>query len=582
MSPLAKRRDRARDFPEGPGFFSADLSAGWVMVPEAWRALFETEIPAPCRWITLLRALPDPGRSRLCAAVASWREGSRSLDLELELPAGWVRVAAPPRGGHLMHGLIEDTTKLHHELRELRQSAREVQQRFDRASHGMAWLSSDGKVLRANLAELALLGRTSADYLGHSWASFHVDPPVALELLDRLARGAVVRDAPVVLRRGNGSELHALIDAEPVWRPDLGRVFQLQMRDVTAVRRAEAQAAEIAARLRLAVDAARLGIWELDRARGRVRGDAQVAALLDLPKLVTGMSVMQAVARVHPADQARAAEAASGALSQTTGHIDLEVRVLVGDTERWVSIHGQAVPDALGQVDRTIGVAKDITERRNHEAVLLKALETLQRQVGQNLHDDVGQVLTGLALSTRALEADIPERLKGRMARLVELTNLATQKVREVSRNLVPVHLEHRGVREAITELVKSSRHVLGIEGELELAPTEPETTVDERLHLTLIAREALNNAAKYGAGPVDVRFVNQGDWWTLSIEDHGGGLPADASRKAGLGLKIMEYRARAVGGVLTLDSHPHGLTVRCSFWRSSARQSSPTTGVTT
>lgn len=563
----------ALDALPGPELWTCDVTRGEVSLPLAWaRALGIAA--GPNRWHQVLRPLATGFRRPLLVALKAWRDGHGPLDVKLPFGHGheerWARVTCPTLQTQTAIGMIEDVTWRRAELATLQQSERELQQAFDAATDGMAWVSSEGVVLKANLSELALLHCAPDDYLGHRRREFHADPQAFDDVLARAHHGPV-RDVPMTLKRRDGGEVHVQLDAAMAWRQGAGHIFQLQSRDVTRARAAEEALRASHLHLQLTLESARMGTFEIDPERGLVQGNERTAALVGDPQIVHGMPVARAIEVLcHPLDRGRVQESLGNALGDS-GALDIELRIVTptGET-RWLSVHGRLLLDGSGQSHRMIGVLIDTTDRRTEDARLLAALEALQRQVGQNLHDDVGQVLTGLAFSTRSLHSDAPPGLRPRLERLVELTNLATQKVRDVSRGLLPPSVEHLSLHEALQDLCETSQHLLGIEVSQELTADEPLTSPDERVHLTLLAREALSNAARHAkAKQVRVRLGHVGERWTLEVSDDGSGLVPGARHGHGLGLRIMEYRARALGGSFELDSStPRGLTVRCVFWR--------------
>ena len=87
----------------------------------------------------------------------------------------------------------------------LRASEEELSDFFENASVGLHWIDADGRILRANKTELAMLGYAAGEYIGRPVTEFHVDRPVVDDMLDRLARGETLRNYPARLRCRDGS-----------------------------------------------------------------------------------------------------------------------------------------------------------------------------------------------------------------------------------------------------------------------------------------------------------------------------------------------------------------------------------------
>src|SRR2546425_11733391 len=84
-------------------------------------------------------------------------------------------------------------------------SEQELSDFFDNAVIALHWVGPDGAILRANRAELELLGYSREEYVGHHIADFHVDPAVIEEILKRLTMGETLRNVPAALRCKDGS-----------------------------------------------------------------------------------------------------------------------------------------------------------------------------------------------------------------------------------------------------------------------------------------------------------------------------------------------------------------------------------------
>ncbi|MBI4349494.1 MAG: PAS domain S-box protein [Elusimicrobia bacterium] len=181
-------------------------------------------------------------------------------------------------------------------------------------------------------------------------------------------------------------------------------------------------------------------------------------------------------------------------------------------------------------------VTRDVTERKRMEREVLEAGAREQRRIAQDLHDSLGQKLTGIALLAQVLEG----RLSARGAAETE---------------------DARKIAAYSTEAVREARCERGAEPADELAG----------VHLYRIAQEAVHNAARHGkARRVEVALRVADDRLVLSVSDDGIGIAAPKRRKAGLGLGIMQYRARMMGASLEIRrGKPAGTVVTCAAPRS-------------
>lgn len=245
----------------------------------------------------------------------------------------------------------------------------------------------------------------------------------------------------------------------------------------------------------------------------------------------------------------------------------LEVEVTCADgTRRRVEFVGTV----LGR--RLLLAGNDITERKRLEGQILKISEQEQERIGQDLHDGVCQLLSGIKFKTTLLEQKLVAKglAEARDAAALEsLLNSAIEQARNIARGLHPVDLEARGLMSALEELTASVASVYGVTCACQWV--QPVLVHDHLVatHLYRICQEAINNAIRHGqAKLVTVRLHSEGDRLTLLIRDNGLGFPARPKRKkSGLGLALMKYRAHTIGAALSIQTEPKGGTVvQCSL----------------
>ena len=216
--------------------------------------------------------------------------------------------------------------------------------------------------------------------------------------------------------------------------------------------------------------------------------------------------------------------------------------------------------------DRLLIAANDVTERDRLEKQILEISDQERERIGQDLHDGLCQLLSGIKFKTTLLEQKLQAKAADEAsdARAIEgLLNGAIQQARNIARGLHPVDLEARGLMSALEELSRSVAEVYGIDCNCELR--EP-VLVHEHLvamHLYRIAQEAINNALRHGcATRIVIRLSGGAKPLCLSIVDNGLGIPPQPQRKIGMGLHLMNYRARAIGASMEIAPGPRGGTM--------------------
>lgn len=226
--------------------------------------------------------------------------------------------------------------------------------------------------------------------------------------------------------------------------------------------------------------------------------------------------------------------------------------------------------DSLGRLVGASITLRDMSERRALEAALLDAVGREQRRFGSDLHDGLGQELTGLSLLIAAL-AETARAARGPHAadldRAHEVVRHALQSCRAIARGLSPIGAIEGGLIGALRDLVSRLKGPSGPTVDITISEVarlglSPAATD----HLYRIAQEALANALKHAhAQSINVTLDVEREHVRLEICDDGQGLK-DAGRNArGLGLRTMQYRASMMGARFEIaPMGPHGTRIIC------------------
>jgi len=211
---------------------------------------------------------------------------------------------------------------------------------------------------------------------------------------------------------------------------------------------------------------------------------------------------------------------------------------------------------------------RDITERKGLEQEILDVSGRERQSIGRDLHDGLGQELTGVALMLRGLASRIQERCPDVVDNVNEIVGHVNQSIetaRSLARGLLPVRTETGGLTAALRALAARSRDVYGLEVTFSSAVSrEVDLSETHASHLYRITQEALTNAARHGrATLVDIALIARAGGFRLRISDNGVGLMRAAPSPSGMGLKIMKYRADMIGAKFEIASNaPQGATV--------------------
>jgi signal transduction histidine kinase len=221
---------------------------------------------------------------------------------------------------------------------------------------------------------------------------------------------------------------------------------------------------------------------------------------------------------------------------------------------------------------RTAALTLQSRERERLERELLEISEREQRRIGHDLHDGLGQHLTGTALAAKVLCDQLATRCLPEAAdaeRLVGLIEDAIELTRSLARGLSPVPLEADGLMMACLELAEQTSERFHLDCRFSCASPVVLDDPVAAAHLYRIAQEATSNAVRHGHSQrIEIALAQQSEGsLTLSIEDDGVGLDpvAKQGRQPGLGLRIMAHRARMIGGLFDVRSEPRqGTSVQC------------------
>jgi PAS domain S-box-containing protein len=232
--------------------------------------------------------------------------------------------------------------------------------------------------------------------------------------------------------------------------------------------------------------------------------------------------------------------------------------------------------DARQEIVGAIAAIRDITDRRRLESELLEVTDREQQRIGHDLHDGLGQQLTGLEMKCFLFLQDLAaDDLAARRTKLLEQARQMNQVLREcitatrsIARGLAPVVLKTEGLPGALEQLAHRTR----VPGQLECSfvcrgPANIDS-VQTAKHLYRIAQEAVNNALKHArTRRIDIGLECELGVLRLRIKDSGRGLPRVAKARTGMGLEVMRHRAHVIGASLEIDSRPgKGVSVTCTL----------------
>jgi two-component system sensor histidine kinase UhpB len=367
----------------------------------------------------------------------------------------------------------------------------------------------------------------------------------------------------------------------------------LTARDIAQRRRDEAARSAAALKLSeerraVALEAASLGTWRWEVDRDLVLCCERSRELLGLPLPARGefgWPSSKVMRSIHPHDRSALLRALRQGLADDEP-LDVEFRAVRRDgTARWLRATGRT-QDRAGTRARLIhGVLADIEPRKRAEAERLELLRRLgqaqedeRRRIARELHDQVGQTVTGLSLGLKGLEQLLADGRDFAAARasvhwLQSLTTEIGRDIHRAASDLRPTALDDLGLDEALLAYASEWGARNGVAVDVQMVGADTRLPAEIETTAYRIIQEALTNVLKHAAASnVSVLLARKPGQLRIIVEDdgvgfdpetvQGGPAPDEAGRiRARLGLSGIRERLALVGGTMTLESAPEAGT---------------------
>jgi len=210
---------------------------------------------------------------------------------------------------------------------------------------------------------------------------------------------------------------------------------------------------------------------------------------------------------------------------------------------------------------------EDVTERMRLEKAVLDASEAEQQRIGRDLHDGLGQHLTGIGFMSESLEDRLTAKAWPEAAALATKVTTrikeAVAQTRDLAKGLFPVELKTHGIAPALQKLALNTEKLFSIACDFKTEASLQVRNESVARHLYRIAQESVFNAVKHSQGKhIHIRLTGKGGRVTLMIEDDGVGIDARKVNDSDMGLHIMRYRARVIDATLEIHRGSRGGTI--------------------
>ena len=211
-------------------------------------------------------------------------------------------------------------------------------------------------------------------------------------------------------------------------------------------------------------------------------------------------------------------------------------------------------------------------ERKRLETMIADAIEDERERLGRELHDGLLQELTGIAILMHVLArtlmeiAPIQAKEAGRLCTMMET---AHGNIRDLAKDFFPVELKQHGLLVALKGVAQRAQIQFGVSCVVQANTIDTKKLGETAaVQIFRIAQEAVQNAIKHAhAQKIVIRLAKAKGVWRLTVKDDGIGLPDNATKTGGMGLRIMRYRAQMLQGFLSVTkAEGGGSLVSCTL----------------
>ena len=219
------------------------------------------------------------------------------------------------------------------------------------------------------------------------------------------------------------------------------------------------------------------------------------------------------------------------------------------------------------------GVVNDISERRRLEREILRISEEERRNLGQDLHDGLGQMLTGIHLISKNLAQKLESNgIQGadKVQEIADLIKEADEYAKALAHGLVLVDFKKEGLNTALEQLTKQVEKLFDVHCTINNKGNISIHNDMQGMHLYRIAQESISNAVKHGqASNIVIDLIKENGSLQLSIKDDGIGFAGSQkkNKKKGMGINIMRYRASILSGRIEIfETEDQQTKVACTI----------------
>jgi PAS domain S-box-containing protein len=485
--------------------------------------------------------------------------------------ADWNEEGLPVR----MTGTISDISDRKQAEQALRESEQRFRAVFEQAAVGVAEMeTATGRFLNVNqrICDINLRTREEMQKLTFKDVTYAEDLPHSVKKMAELKAGRI-RSYNLEKRNvlPDGSLKWVNVTVSPMWLPgETPERHVAVVEDITERKKVELDYLIELAYSQALVSHTSAFIAVLDLKGGFVYANSAFSSTMGYTQdQIIGRTPWE-LGLMDAAETARSQERFARLLrGEDNPPVDSRLRARNGEW-RIVELRSTITRKPDGSYDRIVVTGTDMTERNRLQQEVLRVVEQEQARVGHDLHDGVGQTMTGIVSLLEALESDLQGDARQQAQRIHELLRQSVSEVRRMSHGLSPTGVKYRGLVGALQLLAETVRTNFRTPCVCDVDPGIKMLSNDIETHLFRIAQEAVNNALRHGKpSQIKISLQQTGPMEAeLRIEDDGAGMKkAKPGKKNGIGVRVMDYRANLIGARLTIKSKAkRGVVVSCRF----------------
>jgi PAS domain S-box-containing protein len=533
----------------------------------------------PTDWTRFVEAMAARGAVREYEATGVKKDGT-SIEC-LVTVSQWCSEDGIVQG---YQGLVRDVTEQRRAENELRQSEERFRTLVHHAPEAIVlWDLGTGKFVDANANAEQLFGLPRERLL--ELGPFDVSAPVQPDgrpshEVTEFVEAVVAGESPVfewLHCKADGKEV--LCEVRLVLLPGEQPLVRGSMTDITERKQAEEVLRESVERFRAIFESAAVGIV-VTRSNGAILqcNSAWERMIGFKAGEIRGMRFLELT---HPEDVDSSSRAFGELAEGKRNSLQLEKRYVANDGSIvWGSTSVSAVRDLGGKLKYTIAMIENVTERKQAEVELESSRERLRNlaarlqavreeertTIAREIHDELGQVLTGLKMDLSWIADRLPrssDEVRERARSMLSLMDTTVNSVRKLSTQLRPAVLDDLGLEAAVEWQASEFSTKANVECHLDLRLGDMDLDAERATAVFRILQETLTNVARHaGASGVWVELSRTDNELVLKVKDDGRGISdSEVASPRSLGLIGMRERAGGMGGQVEIKNEPNGGT---------------------